>query len=190
MAILKACEIYFPKLDPKRPNSKYNKKNPTWDVQVRTKDVKVKKEWEALGLKPKPVLDEETSALLYFRINLRRRTIKANGEKSEAPKVVNGRLEDIDPRTLGNGSIANIRIFQYEFKNDDGPGLATVLMALQVTKHVKYEPKDSDDDFDMQEMDEDDEGFESEGGGNSAKDASGDDDDSLNNHVPAQKDDY
>lgn len=187
MAILKACEIWFPKLDPKRPNSKYNKKNPTWDVQVRTKDPKVKKEWEALGLKPKPVLDEDTAQLLYFRLNLRRRTIKSSGEKSDPVKVVNGRLEDLDPRTLGNGSIANIRIFQYKFTNDGEEGLATVLMALQVTKHIKYEPKDGDDDFEMSEMDEDDEGYEGEGGTGSSKES---DDDSLSNPAPKVDDEY
>jgi hypothetical protein len=187
MAILKACEIWFPKLDPKRPNSKYNKKNPTWDVQVRTKDVKVKKSWEALGLKPKPVLDEETAELLYFRINLRRRTIKASGEKSDPVDVVNGRLEAIDPRTLGNGSIANIRIFQYKFTNDGEEGLATVLMALQVTKHIKYEPTESEDGFDMQEMDEDDEAFEEGSKGESSSSA---DDDSLSNPAPKVDDEY
>ena len=151
MPILKACEIHYPKLNPKRPNARYNKKNPTWEVQLRTTSVTVKKHWEAMHLKPKAVLNEEAGTVDYYRVNLRRKSIKADGEPSDPVKVVNGALEPIDPDTIGNGSIGNIRIFQYEYKNDDGEGVATVLMAIQLTKHVVYTRTAGDDDFDMEE---------------------------------------
>ena len=50
MAILKNVELFYPRLDPKKPNSKFNKENPTWEVQIRTRDKKVKAEWVKLNL--------------------------------------------------------------------------------------------------------------------------------------------
>ena len=39
MAILKNCELWFAKLDPKRPNRKFNPENPTWEIQLRTNPI-------------------------------------------------------------------------------------------------------------------------------------------------------
>ena len=151
MAILKNCEIYFPKLDPKRPNAKYNKKNPTWEIQIRTTSKEVKKQWEEMGIKVKAVIPDEEGEKPYYRANLRKKSIKSDGEPAEPVAVVNGQLDPIDPNTIGNGSIGNIRIFQYEYKNDDESGIANVLMKIQLTRHVKYVPKQRDDDFEMEE---------------------------------------
>ncbi len=150
MAIIRDCEIWFAKLDPKRPNAKYNKKNPTWECQIRTTSKEVKKSWEAMNLSVKAVLPDEGAP--YYRVNLRKKSIKEDGEAAGPVKVVNGGLEDIDPNTIGNGSIGNIRIFQYEYPKDDKTkGIASVLMGIQITKHIVYKAKARDDDFDMTE---------------------------------------
>lgn len=150
MAILKGVEIWFAKLDPARPNAKFNKKQPTWEAQLRTKDRAKKKEWEALGLPVKAVVPDEGDP--YFRVNLRKKSIKANGEEASPVPVVNGHLEAIDPNSIGNGSIGNVRVFQYEYDKDTGgKGLATVLMGIQLTTHVLYQAKPRDDDFEMDE---------------------------------------
>ena len=167
MAIIRDCEIWFAKLDPKRPNAKYNKKNPTWECQIRTTSKEVKKSWEAMNLSVKAVLPDEGNP--YYRVNLRKKSIKEDGEAASPVKVVNGGLEDIDPNTIGNGSIGNIRIFQYEYPKDDKTkGIASVLMGIQITKHIVYKAKARDDDFDMTEtetvdnadMSEDNEDFD------------------------------
>lgn len=150
MAILKNCEIHFVRLDPKRPNSKYNKKQPTWELQIRTRSKEVRKHWESLNLKPK-IVEPEDDSPIYYRVNLRKKSIKASGEAADPVVVVNGSLMPIDPNTIGNGSIANIRIFQYDYENDGEKGIATVLMSLQITKHIVYVPKPRDDDFEMVE---------------------------------------
>jgi hypothetical protein len=149
MAIIKDCEIWFAKLDPKRPNAKYNKENPTWECQIRTTSKEVKKLWESLNLSVKAVVPDEGAP--YFRVNLRKKSVKEDTEKASPVKVVNGALEDIDPNTLGNGSIGNIRIFQYEYPKNGGKerGIASVLMGIQVTKHIVYKAKPRDDDFEM-----------------------------------------
>ena len=59
MALLKNCEIYYLKADPKRPNAAFNKENPTWEVQIRTSNPEQKAEWESLGLKPKLIVGKE-----------------------------------------------------------------------------------------------------------------------------------
>lgn len=150
MAILKNCEIWFAKVDPKRPNAKFNKTNPTWECQIRTTDKEVKKYWESLDLPVKAVVPDDDSKP-YFRVNLRKKSIKEDGEPASPVKVVNGGLEDLDPNSIGNGSIGHLRIFQYEYpKGDGGKGTASVLMGIQITKHIVYKAKPRDDDFGME----------------------------------------
>ena len=152
MAIIKNAELWFAKLDPKRPSAKFNKKNPTWELQIRTTDKAVKKAWEELNLAVKAIVPDEGAP--YFRVNLRKKSIKEDGQDASPIKVVNGHLEDIDPNSIGNGSIGNVRIFQYEYTREGGgKGVASVLMGVQVTKHIVYKPKPRDDDFSMTDTD-------------------------------------
>jgi hypothetical protein len=156
MAILKNVEIWYTKCDPKRPSKKLSPKNPTWETQIRTTSKDVRKEWTSLNIKSKAVREDKTddeSPILYYSANLKKKSLKEDGSESAPVSVVNGRGADIDPNTIGNGSIANIRIFQhpYSFKGEDGSlleGVATMLMAIQLVKHVVYVPKP------MEEFDE------------------------------------
>ena len=144
--IIKNCELYFAKLDPARPSAKYNKKNPTWELQIRTTDREIKQEWLNMGLNVKPVVPDVGEP--YFRVNLRKKSIKEDGEKASPVNVVNAQLEPIDERSIGNGSIGNVRIFQYEYPKDTGgKGIASVLMGVQVIKHLVYTPKPRFDEF-------------------------------------------
>jgi hypothetical protein len=139
--ILQNCEIWFAKLA--RPSAKYNKVNPTWECQIRTTDKAVRKEWEAAGLPVKAIVPDEGET--YFRVNLRKRSIKKDGEKADPVEVVDGKRRPIDPNTIGNGSIGNIRLWQYQYDGDDGEKTASVLMAVQITKHIVYTPKPRED---------------------------------------------
>jgi hypothetical protein len=165
MAMIKNAEVHFVRCDPKRPNASYNKKNPTWEVQIRTSDLAQRDEWKKQNLNVKmlttkaegadeddpkvPVLTPDGKKI--YRVNLKKGSIKKDLTKAEPVKVINGALEDIDPNTIANGSRANIRVFQYDYKNDEGEGIASMLMAIQVIKHIVYVPKARDDDFDMQD---------------------------------------
>lgn len=146
MAILKEVEIHFCKLDPKRPSNKFNKKNPTWECQIRTSDKNVKKAWEELKLPVKAIVPDEGNP--YWRVNLRKKSIKEDGEPASPIKVVDGKMDPVNPNSIGNGSIANVRIFQYEYpKEGGGIGIASVLMGVQLLKHIVYHPKARDEDF-------------------------------------------
>lgn len=151
MAILKNVELFYPRLDPKKPNAKFNKEQPTWEVQIRTRDKKVKAEWAALNLKPKTVEDDDGK--VFYSVTLRKKSKKKekDGTYSNAQpvKVLDGGLNDINPMSIGNGSVGNVRIFQYEYGEE--AKIASMLMAVQITKLNEYIPKASDDDFEMTE---------------------------------------
>ena len=104
-----------------------------------------KKEWEALNLPVKAVVPDE--GVPYYRVNLRKKSIKEDGDSSSPVSVVDGKLNPIDPDSIGNGSIGNIRVFQYEYSNAGKKGTASVLMGMQLTKHIVYTPQARDDDF-------------------------------------------
>lgn len=144
MAIIKRAELWYPHLDPQRPNNRFDKENPQWDIQLRTSSKVTKAEWEALGIKTKAVIPDDGPA--YWTANLRKRTLKRDGSSTEPVKVVDGSQDYLDPNTIGNGSVGNIRIYQYEGKDKAGSSkLVAVLMEIQVTKLIKYkhEPRES-----------------------------------------------
>lgn len=152
MAILKKCELWFVKANPKRPNAKFNKANPTWEVQLRTTSKEQKKAWENAKMGVKAVVPDAEGEAPYFRVNLRKKSLKEGGEPSSFVEVIDGNRKPIDPDTIGNGSIGNIRVFQYEYKKEGGgTGVANVLMGIQVTKHIVYVPKPRSDDFEDEE---------------------------------------
>jgi hypothetical protein len=143
MAIIKNVEIHHCRLDPKRPNASFNKEAPTWEVQIRTKDKAQKKEWEEAGLQPKLVEDKEGNT--YYRVNLKKKSKKADGTPVAPVKLIDGKHQDVDPNSIGNGSIANIRLFQYEYDSAGTKKTASILMAVQLVKHLVYVPKPRED---------------------------------------------
>lgn len=156
---MRNVELYFVKCDPQNPNARLNKENPTWEVQCRTSDPAQRDEWAAIGIRAKlmvhkenakneagedisgePVLNENGKK--QWKINLKKRSLDKKKQPAQPVKVVNGALDPIDPNSIGNGSIGNIKIFQYEYTKADGTnGLAPVLMEIQITKHIVYKRK-------------------------------------------------
>ena len=170
MAMIKNAAMFFIKCDPKRPDGKYNKANPSWECQLRTSDPEQRDLWKKMNLNVRlltkkseedgdddgddavkvPLLDENGKK--QWRVNLKKGSIKKDKTPADPVKVINGQLEDVDPNTIANGSIGNIRVFQYEYKLEDGKeGIASMLMAIQVTRHIVYVPKPREDDFDTTE---------------------------------------
>lgn len=172
MAIIKNVELHWTKIDPKRPtviNEKDDGEKVTgWEVECRTPDKAQAQAWKKLvGAKLVRAIredkDDEESAILYWRMKLKKKQFNAAGEEKEAPEVVRGdTLENMDPNIVGNGSVADLRIFQYEYSFKQGgqlvEGMASVLMGIKVKKLVKYVPQA------REEWDEDDNEFEVVGG--------------------------
>ena len=149
MAILKNVELFFAKLDQSKPNARFDANNPTWEVQIRTRDKKQAKEWKDLNVNVKT--DDDDNGVFY-KATLKKKTKKANGEPQNPVNLVGGDLSPIDPNTLGNGSIGNVRIYQYNYEVGGRKGIASMLMAVQVTTLKEYTPKPREDDFEMTDM--------------------------------------
>ena len=149
MAIIPNAELFFAKLDPTKPNSRFDTENPTWEVQIRTRDKKTAKSWKDMHLNVKP---DEDDAGIFYKSNLKKKSLKRNGEPNNPPTLVGGDLSIIDPNTLGNGSIGNVRVYQYDYDVGGKTGIASMLMAVQITTLREYTPKPREDDFAMTEM--------------------------------------
>jgi len=155
-----------------------------WEVVCRTSDKAQATAWKAeIGSKNVRAIredrEDEESAILYWQMKLKRKQFKANGEYADVPEVKRGdTLEDLDPTIIGNGSIADIRIYQYPYSfTQNGKlieGDASVLMGIKLSKLIKYEAKPREE-FDKG-------GFEVvDDEGNSPEDKSWDEDE---NEVP------
>ena len=149
MAILKNCELFFAKLNPTKPNDRFDKENPTWEVQIRTRDKAQAKEWKDLSISVKP---DEDDAGIFYKASLKKRSKKRSGEDQNPVSLVGGDLSPIDPDKLGNGSVGNVRIYQYDYNIGGREGIASMLMAIQVTTYKEYAPKPREDDFEMMDM--------------------------------------
>ena len=135
--ILSNVELFFAKLDPANPNSRFDKENPTWEVQIRTKDKAVAKSWKDQNLRVTP---DENDDGVFYRTNLKKKSKKRDGSDMAAVNVVAGDLSPIDPSTIGNGSIANLSVFQYDYNVSGKEGIASMLMGVQITTLNEYKP--------------------------------------------------
>jgi hypothetical protein len=135
--ILSNVELFFAKLDPANPNSRFDKENPTWEVQIRTKDKAVAKSWKDQNLRVTP---DENDDGVFYRSNLKKKSKKRDGSDMAAVNVVAGDLSPVDPSTIGNGSIANLSVFQYDYNVSGKEGIASMLMGVQITTLNEYKP--------------------------------------------------
>jgi len=149
MAIIPNVELFFAKLDPNKPNARFDTENPTWEVQIRTRDKKQAKSWKDMNINVKP---DEDDAGMFYKASLKKKSVKRNGEPQNPVTLVGGDLSEINPNTLGNGSIGNVRVYQYDYDVGGKTGIASMLMAVQVTTLKEYTPKPREDDFKMTEM--------------------------------------
>ena len=137
-------ELYFAKLDPANPNSRFDKDNPTWEVQIRTKDKAVAKEWKDNNLRVTP---DENDEGVFYRANLKKKSKKRDGSDMAPVNVVAGDLSPVNPSTIGNGSIANLSVFQYDYKVSGKEGIASMLMGVQITTLNEYTPRPKEGGF-------------------------------------------
>jgi len=142
--IFNNVELYFTKLDPANPNSRFDKENPKWEVQIRTKDKAVAKEWKAKNLRVTP---DENDDGVFYRANIKKGSKKKDGSDMAPVNVVAGDLSPVDPTTIGNGSIANLSVFQYDYNIAGKEGIASMLMGVQITTLNEYKPRPNQGGF-------------------------------------------
>lgn len=149
MPIIKNVELHYLRLDPEHPDSRFDKEKPRWSVQIRPRSKAQKKEFTDLGLNMKAKYEEdeesESQKLLYRYVSIAKGVYKRKKNEEDEPEMnepvecVNHRNEPIDPQTVANGSIGNVRVFQYE-NSKSKTGVSTILLGVQVTTHYWREP--------------------------------------------------
>jgi hypothetical protein len=144
--IILNAELFFAKLDPARPNASFNKENPTWEVQIRTRDKKVAKGWKEMNLRVQPKEDDEG---LYYAANLKKKSMKRDGSPMAPVNVVAGDLSPVDPKTIGNGSVGNLSVYQYDYNVNGSTGIASMLMGVQITTLNEYTPRPNQGGFEI-----------------------------------------
>jgi hypothetical protein len=78
---------------------------------------------------------------------IKKKSLKKNDQTGEfnapaAPvELVDGKLQPLDPNSIGNGSIANLILFQHEYEYKGKKGMTSMLTRVQIIKHVVYVPK-------------------------------------------------
>jgi len=158
--VLENVELYFTKVDPQSPVAITADGKTGWETQLRTKSKEEAKHWRSLSLNVKAVRedkDDEDSKIIFWKTTLRKKQFNSKGLETKAPQVVGGDLSEVDPTTIGNGSVANVRVFQYDyaFKPEGGglqEGVGSVLMSMQITELLEYVPQNRESAFTVTKM--------------------------------------
>ena len=103
-----------------------------WEVQIATTDKAQADELKANHLNVK----EKDGK---FIVSLKRKAVKADGSPMEPVRVVNADRSVItDRRSIGNGSIGNVIVWQAPYDFQGRSGVSSSLTAIQVTKLEVY----------------------------------------------------
>jgi hypothetical protein len=143
--IIKDLSLFWAKLDPAKPVEPFGE--PQWEIQVRFPKKRVK-EMEAYGKV------KETDTAGVFSMNFKKKALLKSGEASKPVKLVDKTGKAVDSKTLGNGSTGAVKLMlkDYEIKGPKGQvtksGTQVMLIAVQVTDMIVYEPKGGGADFD------------------------------------------
>ena len=128
-------ELNYAKVDPARPVvNPFNKDEMMWELQIATTDPAKAQEMREAFLNVK----EKDGK---FIASVKRKTKKKSGEDNGPVRVVDANLSPFnDVRTIGNGSVGNVILFQYPWSNAGRSGVSSSLTAMQITTHEVYTP--------------------------------------------------
>ena len=112
---------------------------PQYEMQIATTNKAVADEWSANYLTVK-----EKDGV--FSVGLKRKAFKQDGKDNGKPKVVTADLQPLPEGTMiGNGSIGNVRVYQYPYDVAGRKGTGSSLTAIQVTTLIEYAGGSADD---------------------------------------------
>ena len=134
--MVKEVKLYWAKLD--KPVSPFG--TDQWELSIQAPKSR-EAELAKLG-KVKAGFEPNTVA-----VQLKKKAVKKDGSEAAKVRVVDSSKNPIDSKTIGNGSVGNVIVFQqdYQIKSPNGKvtkeGTSTMLTAVQVVELIKYEPK-------------------------------------------------
>ena len=111
------------------PNTTYE---PAWQVNV-VLDPATKKIVEGDGL---TILNKGDDQGDY--ITLKRKVLKGDGSKREAPEVVDSQTKPWNGQLIGNGSLCNIKYKPYDWSRNGKSGVSAELVSVQVLDLIPY----------------------------------------------------
>ena len=80
----------------------------------------------------------------------KRKAVKADGNPMDPVRVVDAQKAPImDRRSIGNGSVGNVIVWQSPYEYAGRSGVSSSLTAVQITKLEEYTPKTDNVDFDI-----------------------------------------
>ncbi len=156
--IIRDVIINWAKLNPAKPVDNYAGDAKQWELQAQI-PVARRAEFEQFG-KVKGVADGKKK---FVERGFQKKAFKADGEPAKPVEVVDIYKNPVDPKTIGNGSKGNLKLMlrDYEIKNPKTgkvtkSGTTAMLVAVQITDLVKFEPKDNGNfaDFDYEDAPE------------------------------------
>ena len=130
--VIRDLQFYFAKLD--EPVSPFG--TPIYDLQLRFPKERIT-EMTPFG-KVRPVEDGQ------YAINVTRKEKNSKGQKTPV-RIVDSTKQPIKD-LIGNGSTGNVIVYQYDYNVNGRTGTKTILVAVQVTNLIKYEPEGIDFD--------------------------------------------
>ena len=165
--ILKNAELYYVFINPDRPRKSFNGKKFQWELQVRTTDKAVRKSWLDMGIELKAVktvredkADDESPVKYYcttFRKSAEPRERNGKTVPSQPIQVVDGNQREMDAQ-IGNGTIANILLYEREYEVGGVKKKGFTPTKIQVRKLFEYKGGDMeefDEEFETEVVDED-----------------------------------
>jgi len=133
--VIRNVELFWVKLDPNNPVDPFEVGKPIWEIQMRTADKAQAKQWKDKGLSVKPY--DDAGSTVYI-CNVKKLARNAKGNPLTPPRVVDAKLQAIDPNLIGNGSIGNVQVSPREWSMGGKSGVVFDLMAVQVVKLIEY----------------------------------------------------
>ncbi len=133
--VIRNAELNWARLD--KPVSPFG--TPQYEMQVATTDKAVADEWAANYLNVK-----EKAGV--YSVGLKRKAFKQDGQDNGKPKVVTADLQPLSESIMiGNGSIGNVRVYQYPYDVAGRKGTGCSLTAIQVITLIEYAGGSADD---------------------------------------------
>jgi len=99
-----------------------------------------------MNLRVQPKEDDEG---IYYAANLKKKSMKRDGSPMAPVNVIAGNLSPVDPKTIGNGSVGNLSVYQYEYNVNGSSGIASMLMGVQITTLNEYTPRPDQGGFEI-----------------------------------------
>jgi len=135
MALIKGKKAMWLKLA--TPEKKYASEETQWSL-ILVVDDETSRKWVRSGLSTKERfmdIDGKEQPILKLKKDTH---WKKSGEEKTPVKVVDMYGQDIDPRTIGNGSTVNVQYSVRDWEYGGRKGKSTELVAVQVSDLVEY----------------------------------------------------